>query len=300
MSDTGARFAINPPARDLARVNAVLHGRAARHHVESHVTTLSLKSVVRGAALYRAGRARFRVEPKTFLILNHGQRYALDFVCDGTTETLCVFFAPRFVERVAAELALRPSRRLDDPEPQPLSCVGFCERVQAQDDSMSLALARLHAGITARVDTPMWLEERFHELAAALARERAATTRQIDSFPGRRRSTREELFRRLHAARDYILASFAEPLSLERLAHVASISPFHLQRSFTAAFGASPTQLVRERRLSVAHHRIARGDDAVTQIALDVGFESLGSFSTLFRRRYGVSPRELRRSARGR
>ena len=60
------------------------------------------------------------------------------------------------------------------------------------------------------------------------------------------------------------------------------------------AFGRTPMQLLQEARLEAARGMLAGTGDDVTSICLAVGFESLGSFSWLFRKRFGVSPRVFR------
>jgi transcriptional regulator GlxA family with amidase domain len=78
-------------------------------------------------------------------------------------------------------------------------------------------------------------------------------------------------------------------------AAIAVISPFHFQRMFKQAFGVSPMQFLQRRRLNVARQLLAESESDVTSICLAVGFQSLGSFSWLFRRRFGHSPRTYRR-----
>jgi AraC-like DNA-binding protein len=63
---------------------------------------------------------------------------------------------------------------------------------------------------------------------------------------------------------------------------------------FKAAFGTSPMQFLQERRLAVARRLLETTDLPVTTICLWVGFTSLGTFSWLFRKRFGLSPRQFR------
>src|SRR5205823_14407191 len=69
----------------------------------------------------------------------------------------------------------------------------------------------------------------------------------------------------------------------------------HFLRLFKAAFHETPLRYLRRRRLERARRLLTQTDLPVTDICLRVGFESLGSFSTLFRRFAGASPREFRR-----
>lgn len=126
---------------------------------------------------------------------------------------------------------------------------------------------------------------------AALLREARGERRRA---PGLRAATRQEVHRRVLLARDYLHARYRETVSLDDLARVAYLSPYHFHRSFTRAFGCTPHQYQVRLRLERAHHLLSRGDVSVTEACLDSGFESLGSFNAVFRRRYGVSPRQAR------
>ena len=76
------------------------------------------------------------------------------------------------------------------------------------------------------------------------------------------------------------------------------MSPFHFIRQFSALFGDTPHQFRIQARLDRAKELLALGNDSVTDICLDVGFSSLGSFSDLFARRVGMPPSAYRRRAR--
>jgi hypothetical protein len=95
------RFRLNPRAPELPHCSAVLNGRGTRYEVDGYRTTLSLKSVVRGAARYHTPQGHYLLTPDSFLILNDGQRYSLEFEGGGRvqTETLCPFFQRGFLEQ---------------------------------------------------------------------------------------------------------------------------------------------------------------------------------------------------------
>ena len=76
------------------------------------------------------------------------------------------------------------------------------------------------------------------------------------------------------------------------------MSPFHFIRQFEAVFGATPHQLRIRSRLDRAKQLLALGEHSVTEVCLEVGFESLGSFSHLFASRIGEPPSVYRRRVR--
>ena len=105
-------------------------------------------------------------------------------------------------------------------------------------------------------------------------------------------------FRNLCRARD-LLAEISEPaLSVHQIARHACISPFHFIRQFEALFGLTPHQFRIKSRLDHAKLLLARGEHSVTDVCMEVGFSSLGSFSDLFARRTGITPSAYQRQAR--
>jgi len=105
-------------------------------------------------------------------------------------------------------------------------------------------------------------------------------------------------FRRLCEARDALTQTTGHPLTIPDLARAAHISPFHFIRRFEALFGLTPHQLRIAARLDRARILLAKGELSVTEVCMEFGFTSLGSFSASFTRRTGVSPSEYQRRAR--
>jgi AraC-like DNA-binding protein len=76
------------------------------------------------------------------------------------------------------------------------------------------------------------------------------------------------------------------------------ISPFHFIRQFEAVFGVTPHQFRIRTRIDAAKHLLALGNHSVTDVCMEVGFSSLGSFSALFTRRVGETPSAYRSRVR--
>ena len=109
------------------------------------------------------------------------------------------------------------------------------------------------------------------------------------------RLRRDPVARRLDNARRFLDAHLDEPLTLDEIAQRACLSKFHFLRVFKAAFDDTPLRYLRRRRLEAAERLLVRTDLPVTAVCYRVGFESLGSFSSLFRRHTGLSPNAFRR-----
>src|SRR5213592_3805327 len=105
----------------------------------------------------------------------------------------------------------------------------------------------------------------------------------------------EDLNRRLLRARDAMDRAYAEPLNVRAVAAVAYLSEAHFIRSFRATFGETPHRYLQRRRVERSMFLLRETDRSVTDICLDVGFISLGTFSRTFREIVGQSPVAYRR-----
>lgn len=100
---------------------------------------------------------------------------------------------------------------------------------------------------------------------------------------------------RLLRAKDLIESCYHEPLSLEQIAAAASLSMHHFHRLYKRRFGVTPHQALTSRRIQEAKRLLATTSMPITQVCFEVGFESLGSFSDLFKRHVGEAPSMYRR-----
>ncbi|MFT3697347.1 MAG: AraC family transcriptional regulator [Kofleriaceae bacterium] len=105
------------------------------------------------------------------------------------------------------------------------------------------------------------------------------------------------VLRRLVRARDLLHAEAQRGPTLDELAAEARLSRAHFARQWTAAFGEPPHQYLTRLRLEQAKRALATGG-SVTEVCAQVGFTSLTTFSTLFHRRLGLSPRAWQAATR--
>jgi AraC-like DNA-binding protein len=101
----------------------------------------------------------------------------------------------------------------------------------------------------------------------------------------------------LRRAHDLIDRDYAERLDLDALAGEAGYSKYHFARTFAAAYGETPRAYLTRRRVERAKNLLRTANLSVTEVCFLVGFESLGSFSSLFRRLVGHSPSGYRASS---
>jgi AraC-like DNA-binding protein len=103
-----------------------------------------------------------------------------------------------------------------------------------------------------------------------------------------------DLYRRIVQAKLFIDSNFAEPIDAGEIADEACYSKFHFIRTFKSIYGRTPHQYLTHVRVERAKEMLEHGV-SVTEACFAVGFDSLGSFTELFKRRAGLTPSEYQR-----
>jgi AraC-like DNA-binding protein len=98
----------------------------------------------------------------------------------------------------------------------------------------------------------------------------------------------------LRRARDLMDREYARPLDVPAMARTALMSPAHFARQFRVAYGETPYSYLMTRRIERAKALLRRGDLSVTDVCMEVGCTSLGSFSARFTELVGESPSAYR------
>jgi AraC-like DNA-binding protein len=281
---------VNPSSERLGCENAILSGSGARYYVPDFEGCLSIKSVVSGTAVWETEKRRFVLGEDRWLILNDRQRYTITIDALHPVTTFCLFFERGFVEEVYRAQVTPPHILLDTPAPSRMVGVDFMTRIEPPDGSVMELLKRFYLDLNkGRMSGIEW-DGTFLQIAAMLVRGRSDTASAIARLPAVRAATRMEVYRRLLRGRDFLLSSLHQPIRLKDMAAAACLSPFHFHRAFKHAFGETPHAYLTRHRLRRAAQLLRRSGLTVTEICLATGFESLTSFTDLFRRRYGLSP----------
>ena len=99
-----------------------------------------------------------------------------------------------------------------------------------------------------------------------------------------------ETYQRLIRAQEFMDSNYSLPLDLNQVSGEACFSRFHFLRLFRETFQETPHQYLMRKRIEKAKELLSSGKHTVTDVCFEVGFQSLGSFSSLFRRFVGYPP----------
>jgi AraC family transcriptional regulator len=292
---TSAHSDPNPQEAFSGVFNALVSGTSRRFYAPDLLGALSIKAVLAGSVIWDTGGQRYVVRENSYLVVNRGQSYSFTIDSAAPSTTLSVFFQHGFVEEVHRALTRPDSELLDSPDVSPAGSLIFRQRLEPEPSGVLVALRSLHAARAHGQISTTATEEAFFCIARALVREFPRAEEAAAHFSAVRASTREELLRRVFLGRDFLLSRMDESVSVADAARAACMSPYHFLRAFRTAFRLTPHQFLTTQRLSRARRLLRGGKHTVTDVCLESGFQSLGSFSSLFRRHFGVSPQEVQR-----
>ena len=282
---------INPPSSEFGRATALLQATARQHHVRDFPGPLSLKTVVRGSARWKTEAGEYRIDESSLLVLNPREPYSLTIDSRQPVSTLCLFFEDGLVESVRRGIVTAPEGWVDEPDR--VSDFRFAPRahVKVECETLVDALRRLSTAISSG---SLALETEILRIARELVLLDGRTRAEAARVPAARPATREEIYKRLCRAREFMHDCHDQPIQLSDIARSACLSTYHFHRLFKETFGETPHEFVTRQRLARARRLLAEGELPITGVCGACGFESLGSFSALFRRSFGVSPRMFR------
>jgi len=230
--------------------------------------------------------------PGQFIIVNAGTDLSCQPAKQGT-KALHAFFTDQIIQEVAHVFLNDEKPILDDPQPK-ATPVHFFPNVyrghQLIPSQMRSVARHISVSESSRRDL---LPDIFYSLLESMFQFQADISEQINRVNARTHTTREELFRRVLTAKEFMHDSWQSDLSLNTVAQHACLSPYHFHRSFQEAFGQSPMKWFRHLKLSNAKDLLASGKMNVTEVALNSGFSDVFSFSKAFKREWGVSPSSI-------
>ncbi len=171
----------------------------------------------------------------------------------------------------------------------------FFEKNVPAHPQLMLLLQQLKNELQTNELDPLWQEAQFHRIMTVLLQSHCSASKDRDSIDALKLSTRDELYRRISIAHDYIQAFYEQPLKLEDIAGAACLSVNHLLRSYVQVYTVTPYQHITALRLAKAKQLLTNRAYSMTDITLAIGLNSPASFSRLFKQHFRISPRDYRK-----
>ncbi|GAB3511020.1 hypothetical protein GCM10027341_50040 [Spirosoma knui] len=255
----------------------------------------SLKYVLSGVEPYRINGQPRIVQPNQFVVVSHGSEVEVEIDSRTPVHGVCVFLSTHQIKDVWHTLQTDTALLLDRPTSTDVLPVFYEQVFTAGRDLLGQRLATLARQIsTQSLAINALTDDLFYEFALHLCQQQLIHCRHLARLTAQKRTTREEVYRRLLLAREYVHDTLTEPTRLSDMAAVACLSDYHFLRSFKAVFGESPYQYVLRHRLQKAVNLLQSSSLSISEVAAACGFDEVQAFTKLFRKQHGLGPMRFR------
>lgn len=260
---------------------------------DKHQSRFSIRALSKGYQYYQIKNRVHILNNENFLVINEGEVFENHIDTYGRAEGMVVAFNTNFLKSYFHELNHSSAQLLANPVGTAIVGFSFSENTYAKTAKLDVILKAINHSMDLGIKTPIHYQQHFVNLLDELTGIESGISYQIELIKATKKSTREELYRRLSAAKDFMDAHLNEDLTLQKIAQHSCLSPFHFLRTFAAFFHITPYQYLLAQRLKKAHYLILQGQLCISEVMDLCGFENKRSFQRAFAKAYTLTPCEL-------
>jgi AraC family transcriptional regulator len=274
--------------------NSIINASASDIAYKEHWGCLSVKCAFGGNEFYKSQRRVYSVNDQNFLILNEGQYYSSYIFSKKPVESFTLNFTQAFAKEIIQSITSSDEKILDNPFSENKSIPEFVEKLYQHNYTLSpliFTIRKLSKNFNANRHL---VTELYYPLVEQLFFLHKEIKTEINNISALRLSTRKELYKRLHYAKDYIDSCYASQITLEELSLISLMNTAHFLRQFKKHFHITPYQYLIHKRIDAAAALLKNSNLSVTEICTAVGYEDHSSFTKLFKKNFGSSPEVYR------
>lgn len=252
---------------------------------------LSLRAVFNGSESYTIGKRTVTVFPGNFLILNDGTSYDRAIYSDALANTFAIYFSPKFLLDFQCGYSLSDSNLLDDPMDKNIEVTStFLETIYPCKGDIKYNLLHLIDHFNGNADELLLDDYIYHALLLFYRLYIKEVLHKSSCLGALNAGTRDELFKRLTLAKDFMLSNYSQDISLDDISRQSCLSPTHLFRTFKQIYNCSPHQYLIQIRLDNARHMLKSTNYTLNEIVNLVGFTCPSTFIKLFKNKFQFTP----------
>jgi AraC-like DNA-binding protein len=233
----------------------------------------SIKYVHGGTERYRIDQHLFSVNEGNYLIVNAQDEFTIDFDNDEFAHGICIY-PPEELIKQAFEAKNASLKQLLDSDGNPNERPNFIHKVNSTKKTKTgIFLDQNLPGLTQKLalGESVDLNSFFLDLVDYMVIDQINVNQHLKGHSATKKHTKEELFRRISLAKDYLADNFREKINIDDLANMACLSKYHFLRSFKEFYGQTPYQFLLNHKLHEAKQLQTKGY-SINEISLITGF----------------------------
>ncbi len=247
------------------------HSRLKQFNRKVESSPYSVKYVTEGKERYKMNQTNFEVSQGQYLIVNAQDEFTIDFDADEYAHGICVYPSEELIRKAyeakksSLEQILEHNSHEDFHFLHQVNSTKKTQTGKFLDCYLPSLIQKLEKGENLDLDSF------FLDLVDYMVIDQINVDKQLVNHSAAKRQTKEELFRRISLAKDYLSDNFKEKVNLDHVAEMSCLSKYHFLRSFKEFFGMSPYQYLLSFKLNEAQKLRNKGF-SYNEISLEVGF----------------------------
>ncbi len=233
---------------------------------------MSIKIVSDGMEQYTLDNREYKLEKDSYLVVNEGDEFELNINTKGITKGICIYPPQDLIDEVF-NYRLNSEKVLLEAGGQCDSKIRFTHKKNQLNSTRTGEFLRRHMNNTSCLKdySPIDFNNLYINLVERLVDDQLHIDSQLKNLSSTKKQTKEELYRRISLARDYIHANYRDKILIDELSAIACLSKYHFLRSFRDFYKCTPYQYILRLKLDAAQHLICKGYSYV-DISERVGF----------------------------
>lgn len=276
--------------------NTLIDCTAKEIYYPLHWTPLSIKLCFTGTEFYQSKNGiKYAVDNSNYLIYNEGCEYESYIKTLKETTSVSLNFSKAFINSAFRSLTDSNSCLdiADVSEIKLDQLPFFYEQLYVPRKTLLEMIERVRFYMKVGQSEIIKVEELFYLIFKELITEQEHLSARITEVDKVKYSTKVEIFKRLHQAKDYINSCYYQNIQLEDLSKITLLNEFYLLRLFKTYFKLTPHQFLTQRRIEVSKKLLKEGY-SVTDTCKMVGYADVASFGKLFKKNTGEVPKKFR------
>lgn len=256
---------------DISKSKFMLSNLNEYHNQVSN-SPISIKIVTNGIEDYTVNNKRYKIESNSYLIVNSSDDFEVNIKTNDMTSGICIYPPEKLITEVF-NYRLKSEEKLLETEGFSHNEIKFTQKTNSlRATSTGLFLKEYLPDILKNGnDTLINFNSLYIKIAEHLVQDQLMIDNRLLNFKSSKKQTKEELYRRVSEAKDYIHDNYNKKIRIEELATIACLSKYHFLRSFRDFYKCTPYQYILKLKLEAAKHLLTKGF-SFSQITEIIGF----------------------------
>ncbi|MFO0356322.1 MAG: helix-turn-helix domain-containing protein [Sphingobacteriaceae bacterium] len=272
--------------------NCIRFSNFKKLETECPFTGLGVKYVASGEEIYYANDKKYKVNVGEYIIGNEFTKSIVQIDHKEIVQGLCIDISSEIISEVAEFHDVNGTELKEFL----LSDQFFVNRYDVKNTRLGYSLNEINQQIKNGIfSNDLQHSELFYSLAESIITDQRFVFDHLSKLYFKKNVTNEGIFRAILQAKLLIDENITDNLSLEKIARQIGISKYHFIRVFKAAFGISPYQYQKRKRLELAKLDLLKGNE-ILFTAIRFGFPDAPTFTKAFKQQFGLTPGSLKKS----